>query len=185
MTAIIDFDSTATVTQQLTTSQTDLDTAIDALIADGGTNLGGGISKCVEAVGTRPGKTACILLTDGEDNGGVIDAGIESAQFLRIPVYTIFMGDDITDTARTDMQRIADDTDGTFFEVAGLSELTTVFSTTIPAALAARSPGTSYLITFDNLYPDANYISILLTVGYENAWGLLNDDFTDQYFVDF
>ncbi len=185
MTAIIDFDSTATVTQQLTTSKTDLKTAIDALVADGGTNLGGGISTCAGSLGARPGKTACILLTDGEDGSGLIDEGIAAANLLSIPVYTIFMGDDITDTARADMEKIADETGGTFFEVADVSELTTVFSTTIPAALAARTAGTSYLITFDNIYPADNYISILATVSYENGLGVHYDDFTTQYYVDF
>lgn len=182
-TAIIDFDSSARLTQALTTDKQTLKDAIDSLEAEGSTNIGDGMIECANSVGSRPGKTAGILLTDGEDNGGVIDQGIQQAVTLRMPVYTIFMGEDITDTARTDMQRIADDTGGEYYEVASTSALQNVFSVTIPQALAARPARKSYVITFENQYPSYSYVGVLFTLKYFNAWGLHTTDFAAMYYV--
>ncbi len=183
-TALIDFDSEARVAQQLTTDKDALKTAIDALVAEGGTNIGGGIIECVEAVGSRPGKTAGILLTDGEDGGGLIDDGIDKALQIDIPIYTIFLGEDITDSARLDLERIATDTGGQFYEVMYADELQTLFATTIPQVLAARPARDSYIMTFANQYPAQSYVDVLITVRYFNSWGSHTTDFAASYYVE-
>jgi hypothetical protein len=182
-TAVIDFDDSARLTQALTTDKQTLKDAIDTLEAEGSTNIGDGIIECANSIGSRPGKTAGILLTDGEDNGGVIDQGIQQAVSLSMPVYSIFMGEDITATARSDMQRIADDTGGIYYEVLTAAELQNVFSSVIPQALAARPSRKSYVITFENQYPSYSYVGVLFTLKYFNAWGLHTTDFAAMYYV--
>lgn len=183
-TAVIDFDSDARITHQLSSDKVSLKAAIDDLEAAGGTNIGGGIIQCVDAVGTRPGKTAGILLTDGADGGGLIDDGIARAQAIDMPIYSIFMGSDIDDTIRADMTKIADETGGTFYEVTAASELQHVFSSVIPSELAARPARRSYVMTFENLFSPYSNVDVLFTLTYMNAWGLHTTDFLATYYID-
>jgi hypothetical protein len=189
-TAYIDFDSSATLKVPLTTDKAALTAAIALLDANGGTNIGGGLIEASNAVGARPGKTAGILLTDGEDNGGVIQQGINKAKAIGLKVYTIFLGDDITATARADLQQIATDTTGdpsNFFEVPSTAvppnDLNTIFSTTIPSLIDAQPAGSAITITFTNQFPANNFVQVLISARYLNSWGWHTTDFGAQYFV--
>ncbi len=184
MVAIIEFDDSATILQSITSDKTALKTAIDSMVIDGSTNIGDGIIECVNAIGSRPGKTAGILITDGADNGGLIDDGIEMAKKIKIPIFTIFLGSDIDAIARADLQRIADETGGKYYEVVNTSELTSIFSVTIPQELAAKPARESYIMMFENIFPSYNYVNVLVTARYLNGWGMHTTEFAIEYFVD-
>jgi hypothetical protein len=113
--AVVAFSDDAQIVQPLTGDTEKIKAAIDALAAEGATNLGGAVIEAVRAVGARPGRRGAILLTDGDDTvdtvtgrpvedpsssfgwsgGWVGDAGsarwrgVELAQEIDLPVYTI------------------------------------------------------------------------------------------------
>jgi len=65
--AIIDFDTDARLVQELTSDKLALIAAIDSLVADNATNIGGAVLEGVRNIGVTPGRRAAILLTDGAD----------------------------------------------------------------------------------------------------------------------
>jgi len=82
----------------LTTDRTVLKTQLfnvqSGLLADG-TAIGSGLATSVDRLRTSPSKTkVIILLTDGENNGGIIDPNTakEIAKSIGVRVYTIGMG---------------------------------------------------------------------------------------------
>lgn len=198
-TAYIYFNTHAAIRTPLTDASAEgkleLTNDISDMELTGLTNIGGGIIKCVSAVGARPGKTAGILVTDGQDTEGFINAGIKAAQSINMPIYTIAIGEEgadpgkingFPDDARIDMQKIADDTGGTFEEIivgVGLTELSTHFGTTLPGLIVAQTPVESSAITFANQFSVNSLISVEVTLSYQNAWGWHRASFVSSYLV--
>lgn len=129
--AIVRFSTEAEVLQAVTKNKTVLKNVIEGIEPDGATNIGDAIIKCVTVLGAYPGKTAAVIMTDGEDNQGFVADGIAEAVKVGMPVFTIGFGDYVNDV---ELQRIADATGGRFF-AASTEDLDHVFSEVMPAAI--------------------------------------------------
>lgn len=97
------------------------DTPVDFELATrypfgGSTHLYESILDALDRLALRASaRPVVVAMTDGQDNGpGDEDDAIERARSLGIPVYTIGMD---SDSASDDLQRVADETGGAFFNV--------------------------------------------------------------------
>ena len=118
--AVIKFGNSAYVLQELTTSKTLLNNAINSIRYDDGTYILGGLSKAVEILLASENKHQyIILLTDGEDGYAYYyySSVIKNAVDKGIVVYTIGMGDAVEDVLRS----IADDTGGKYYAASASS----------------------------------------------------------------
>jgi len=122
---VVDFDSSARVTQSLTTDHAAVKAAIDRVNDSGGTNLSSGVSLGNQMLinnGDPTRARMAILLTDGV--GSYNTQLTAQAKAYGITIYTIALGSD-TDTAL--LQSIATQTGGKFHQVDTAEELPEVF----------------------------------------------------------
>jgi len=188
--AVVDFDTDARIAQQLTDDKDALKQAIDALQAEGATNIGDALSKAIQAVGNRPGKRAVVLLTDGDDTVDTVMGGpdqwfgspdstrnnaLEEAKRAELVVYTIGLGEDLSEDGIATLKKIAEETGGAFFQATTATDLLDVFERQIPDAVAAQPAQETYVLEFSNPFPpDAETereFSLVVTVRYQNALG--------------
>ena len=198
--AIVDFDDAARTVQSLTGDKELLTAAVDGFSADGLTNLGGALTEAVRSVGTRPGKRAVVLLTDGDDTVDTVEGGptawfgqasssrnqgLQLALRNQLVVFAVGLGDSLSDTGLADLNKFATETGGQFFQAATAAELTTAFSQTIPAAVDALTPTETYLLTFESaVLPTPGKVVDVpyrLSVVYENAVATHRDKFNGTY----
>lgn len=191
--AVVTFSTTARIVQGLTNSKSSLIDAIDSLAPTDATNFGDAITSAVEAVGSRPGKRAMILLTDGDDTVdakysgdpsvwfGKADStryqGLLAAQTNDFRIYTVSLGVDISDIGKADLQTFADQTGGTYYAAPTTSSLETPFGQTIPGEIEALPPMETFVLTFPNPYPptigQSFDVPFRVLVSYQNANGAL------------
>lgn len=122
---VVDFDSSARVTQSLTTDHDAVKAAIDRVNDSGGTNLSSGVSLGNQMLidnGDPTRARMAILLTDGV--GSYNSQLTTQAKANGITIYTIALGTD-TDTAL--LKSIATETGGKFHQVNTAAELPEVF----------------------------------------------------------
>ncbi len=200
--AIVDFDDDARVVQQLTDDQSALNDAIEKFTADGATNLGAALTEAVKAVGTRPGKRAVVLLTDGDDTVDAVVGGpdvwlndptstryqgLKLARENDLVVFTVGLGSELSEIGIADLRTFAEQTGGQFFQAPTASDLLTAFGQTIPDQVAALTPLETYLLSFPNPIPAiaGKDVDVRVRVGvtYRNANGLLTDKFEATYTV--
>jgi hypothetical protein len=122
--AVVDFDSSATLLQVLTTDVAALNAALDQIDSSGGTNIGAGVSTGLDAVsGGGAGRAKIlIVLTDGE--GLYDDTLTDQAAASGVTIYTIGLGTSVDAALLTD---IAQSTGGEYFAVANAGDLPQVF----------------------------------------------------------
>jgi Mg-chelatase subunit ChlD len=123
--AVVDFDSSAYVAQDLTSDFGAANSTLDNLGSGGGTDIGSGLSTANSQFASNSNDSRAqvmILLTDGRGNGGISEA--QTAANQNTTVYTVGF-----DNANRDKLRdIANITDGEFNYVTDRSELPNVFS---------------------------------------------------------
>jgi von Willebrand factor type A domain/Bacterial TSP3 repeat len=123
--AVIDFDSTAIVRQDLTTDKDAVKAAIDDIDASGGTDIGAGVRAGLNVLlaNSDPDRARMmIMLTDGF--GSYDPALTEQAKAAGIAIYTIGLGASVDDAL---LQSIADGTGGKYNKVATAADLPEVF----------------------------------------------------------
>ncbi|MEW6620177.1 MAG: VWA domain-containing protein [bacterium] len=164
--AIVSFASNVTVDQSFTSNQSALHTAINNLVADGGTALYDGIymgiGQCTQEIGVK----AVIALTDGQENSSshtqqqVIDYAIASA----VPVYTIGLGGDVDAGILT---HIATSTGGTYHFSPNSTQLQEIF------ADIREEIEQQYLVTYNTHNPnyDGTLRNVVITASYNSAIG--------------
>ncbi len=201
--AIVDFDDEARILQQLTSDQTVLEETIDGFTASGATNLGGALIEAVRAVGTRPGRRAVVLLTDGDDTVDSVSGGpdvwmqdptstryqgLQLAKERDLVVFTVGLGGDLSDIGKADLQTFADETGGEFFEAVTASSLLTAFGVTIPQRIEALTPIDTLELAFPNPFTLSGTLTSLdvpfvTNVTYANQNGTLRAVFSGTYTV--
>lgn len=125
--ALVSFNETATLDQQLTTSETDLNNSIDSLTAKGNTGIGEAINKSrvelLNGANARPGaQKVLVLLSNGNQNVGDAEAEANLAKVQGIRVITIAYGDDADAQALEDLASSPDDA-----YVADQDDITQIF----------------------------------------------------------
>jgi hypothetical protein len=126
--AVLCFNQVAVLLQQTTSSRTQIDAAIDAIPAIGGTALwDGGYNGVVEILnnGIRPLR-AMVLLTDGADNSSVRTPAelIALATRYGVRIYTIGYGSGIN---AVELQAVAQQTGGRYYQTNNAAALTTIY----------------------------------------------------------
>jgi VWFA-related protein len=140
--ALFAFSDTVTELAPLTDNIESLKAAVRGIEADGHTALYDAIARGVVSLRAVPGRKAVIVLTDGIANRGAIDidqaiaAGSESS----VSVYTIGIGNDVR-TAR--LERIADETGGTYFFTPLPDRLVSIYET------ISHRIKNEYVLTYD------------------------------------
>ncbi|NTU59953.1 MAG: VWA domain-containing protein [Deltaproteobacteria bacterium] len=200
--AVVTFSDSAQIVQALTDDKALLNAAVDSLTPTGATNTGAAVSKAVEAVGSRPGKRAMILLTDGDDTvdsvtGGpplwrgnansTRNQGLVAAQESDFRIYSVGLGTDLSDVGLADLNTYASETGGTYYAAPTTAALITPFSQTIPNEIADLPPMETYVLEFPNPYaPRAGQtlsVHYGVSVSYETGNGTLTDYFAGTYRV--
>ena len=118
--AVVRFGNYAYVLQDLTTDKDLLNTAINSIRYNDGTNILRGLTRAVELLLASENKHQyIILLTDGEDGISYYyyNSVIQNAVDKGIVVYTIGMGDAVEEVLRS----IADDTGGKYYAASASS----------------------------------------------------------------
>lgn len=184
---VVSFASSVTVDQSFTNDKSALYNAIDNLYATGTTALYDGIWKGLDdtALETNERK-AVIALTDGEENDSSSEHGggsppdnsdvIGHANDLNIPIYTIGLGlskgftvEEGVRISRSfdpiqDLQQIADDTGGKFFNAPTSSDLEYIY------VQITQRIQQQYIITFtDNTGITEGYLTVKLN--YNQLYG--------------
>lgn len=100
-----------------TTDRAAANAAVDRITRGGSTALYRAIVDSAQALATRTGRKAIVLMTDGQDTvgGATIDSAIAQAQQAGAPVFTVGFGSGISTTVLT---RIANETGGFFSQSA-------------------------------------------------------------------
>jgi uncharacterized protein (TIGR03437 family) len=116
--AVYSFTDDVRLLQDFTTDKTRLNTAVDSASGGGSTALYKAIQTASQALGSRTGRKAIVLMTDGEDTiGGVtIDQAIAAAKTAGVPVFPVGFGSANT----TILTRLATETGG-FYSPSGTS----------------------------------------------------------------
>ncbi|MBM3663866.1 MAG: VWA domain-containing protein [Actinobacteria bacterium] len=123
--AVVDFDDNATVLQQLTSDKAAVKAALNQIDADGGTDIGAGVSAANQMLASNGDPTrsrVMVLLTDGE--GSYSDTYTAAAVAAGITIYTVGLGA-APDAAL--LGRIATGTGGRYYAVADASGIADVF----------------------------------------------------------
>ncbi len=126
--ALISFNYNAITLANFTNDKTALCKAVDELDSSGGTNLAAGIYSALnlfENNGKSENRLQCIImLTDGV--GGYSATYTSKAKNANIIIYTIGLGNDVSQTVLTD---IAEGTGGNYYHVNQADELHYIFDT--------------------------------------------------------
>lgn len=123
---VVDFDSYASMTQNLTGDFDAVKSAIENIDSSGGTNIGAGVQTANNELIANSDSDrikAVILLTDGS---GSYDYSLtQQAKDNDIVIYTIGLGTSVNSTL---LRSIAEGTDGMYFPVTSASQLPEVFT---------------------------------------------------------
>ena len=124
--AVIKFSSEVRVHQHFTRDQRLLIQAINRQSAGGRTLFYDALIKSVEIIKDKSNRRAVIAYTDGFDNGSTatVQAVIDSATTYGIPIFTIGIGDSVSQTI---LQEIAVSTGGIFLFAPTVNELEAIF----------------------------------------------------------
>ncbi|WP_246308442.1 VWA domain-containing protein [Halosimplex rubrum] len=123
----IDFGSRIEFTQRWTTDTDRLGRAVGGIATGGDTALWRATSEGIEEAGSRVGRSAVIVLTDGRNNYPPYDvnAAIEDAQATGVPVYTIGLGRDVNEG---NLRRLAAETGGSYYRSPNSSQLADIYA---------------------------------------------------------
>jgi Ca-activated chloride channel family protein len=154
---LVTFSDYAEQTVAPTTDREPIKQALERLVADGGTAMGDGLRRGIEAArtpvanqsgdGTRQLPAVIVLLSDGKNTSGntrPLDVA-RQARALKIPIYAVALGtpdgeieltDPLTGVTQTiavppdpeTLKEIARITGGRFFETADSAELESIYS---------------------------------------------------------
>ncbi len=125
--AVVDFDHSARVYENLTTNKQALHDAVGKIDSSGGTNLSAAMSTAIGLItdssyeGDGRGKFI-VLLTDGD--GSYDDAWTKTASDNRITVFTVGLGASVSEDV---LKRIAGGTRGAYYHVNDAAKLLAVF----------------------------------------------------------
>jgi uncharacterized repeat protein (TIGR01451 family) len=133
---VVSFSSASSLNFPLTQitdggTRTAAKSAIDALTADGTTNIGGGLQSAINQFTAQPNRSCSeiiILLTDGDHNTGTPPASvIPQLQAEGITVITVGLGAGISSSGEVTLQNLASQTGGKFFRVNNSFSLAGLF----------------------------------------------------------
>ena len=169
--AIFKFANKVFKVQSLTSDKSLLHNAINADFSGntGKTALYKAIVQSIAEVGSASGIRAVIAITDGKDRDAsyTVDAVIDSAIQYQTSVFTIGLGDSISEEV---LEKIANRTGGNFYPTPDAAQLPGIYQAI--SNLLANHYCVSY--TTDNPVMDGKKRNILIELNYENFTGLVS-----------
>jgi uncharacterized protein (TIGR03437 family) len=119
--AVYQFHTDVRLVQDFTTNKTALNAAVDSVSGGGSTALYKAIQTASQALGSRTGRKAIVLMTDGEDTvgGTTLDQAIAAAKQAGVPVFPVGFGS----VDQAVLTRIANETGGFFTNSATSANL--------------------------------------------------------------
>lgn len=172
---VASFSNFATVNFPLTTitdssTRTAAQTAINSLVADGATNIGGGLLTALGQI-TAQANRSCdeliILVSDGDHNTGTSpETALNSLQTEGVTVLTVGVGSGISTAGEATLQNIASQTGGKFYRISSAADLVGVFM-----QLSAESTGRGLLARAPEAVSSgqSKEIPVLVEAGTERA----------------
>jgi VWFA-related protein len=123
---IIQFDAKILVRQGLSSDFDLIRRAIDSGTIGVGTAIYDGVMSAIEELKLATGRTGLIVYTDGNDNSSknTKEAVIDSAKAYGIPVHSIALGNQVTETH---LIEISEQTGGLFFRAATSQEMIAIY----------------------------------------------------------
>ena len=123
---IISFSDETTFEQRWTTNASDLAAGIDRIRAGGSTALWNATITGVRTSEPRLGRSAVVVLTDGQNilPPDDVDVAIEAAQDAGVPVYVIGLGPDVDEPT---LQRLANESGGSYYRSPNSSDLASIY----------------------------------------------------------
>ena len=159
--AIIGFSAKVDLLQDYTGVKADLNSAIEALTAEGNTVLYDAIYDAVgHASRLPPGRKMILILTDGEDTESsvTLDDAISRAQELNVPVFAVGLGKIVADP----LKRLSKLTGGRYLEAPSSAELTGVFK------LISDQLRHQYVVSYrSQVLPDGREHTMVVKVTYQ------------------
>jgi len=123
--------------------------AVNSLMANGSTNIGGGLLTALDQLQSQPNRSCneiIVLLSDGDHNTGPAPASvIPTLRSAGVTVLSIGVGSGISTAGQAALQNVAMQTGGRFFRVASSADLTSTFiqlaAETMGSGILTRAPG--------------------------------------------
>jgi len=163
--AIIGFSAKVDLLQDYTGVKADLNSAIEALTAEGNTVLYDAIYDAVgHASRLPPGRKMILILTDGEDTESsvTLDDAISRARELNVPVFAVGLGKMVADP----MKRLSKLTGGRYLEAPSSAELTGAFK------LISDQLRHQYVVSYQSqVVPDGREHTLVVKVTYQGKIG--------------
>ncbi len=141
--AVLLFNDRPTLTTKFTNDHTALAGGLAGIKAERGTAFYDTVVFALYYNNGVKGQRAVLLLSDGKDEGSrfTYEEALEYARRAGVTIYTIGLGGDVD---KKKMEKIAEETGGRFFQVAGASQLAGIY-TTIEKELRSQ-----YLIAYQS-----------------------------------
>jgi len=139
--AVVSFASDVTIDQRWSRNKAVLNGSIDAISARGSTSIFDGTLEAVREASPRTGRSAVIVLADGESNDdrNTKRDVISEAQAKNVPIYTI--GLDLENEGN--LRDLARETGGAYYRAADSSDLDDIYRN------ISESIRNQYLLTYD------------------------------------
>lgn len=158
--ALVVFDSRVTTWQDFSTDQDLLRRRIDALAANGGTAWHDSVWYTVDLMSGVTGRRNAILLSDGMDESSSrsLSSTIRHAREMEVAIHTISLGNRVD---RRNLQRMADETGGTYHHSPRADQLRALYES------FAENAQREYVITVrsDRASYDGTRRGLQVTVG--------------------
>jgi VWFA-related protein len=123
---LLTFDKGGTIAQDFTNNKSLLKNVLSNLVAGGSTPLYATMQLAFQELAQRPGRRFCVVLTDGDDNGGGDpDALLQFAIDNNIIVYTIGFGHGVA--RGSILRKFTDETGGIFFRTGVEEDLDGIY----------------------------------------------------------
>jgi VWFA-related protein len=171
---IIKFNDKANVIWEFTSNKTDLINAIQKTYGGNfGTALYDALYLAIDETSADPSgnRKAVIVIADGEDNVSTksLNDVIERANAKNIPIFTIGLGILV---GQTELEQIADETGGAYYQPATADNLTDVY------LQLAQVFANQYVITYDSAYGSGTVTDLEVVVNFNGLTGSDSQNFT-------
>jgi len=139
--AIVSFNGTVSAVQDFTTDKSVLTALVNSLTPGGGTSYSAPVTQMIELITDRvsPGGFVGILISDGEPQSVPSDADLAQVVALDAKINTVGFGSSILAGSTFDLERVAQQTGGTFFPAPSGDELSLILSALVSGEASDES----------------------------------------------
>ncbi|RLB12572.1 MAG: hypothetical protein DRG82_16925, partial [Deltaproteobacteria bacterium] len=147
--AVVSYESTVRVEEDLTSDKSRLKAAIDNLVAAGKTAMFDGAYEALTLLSLQTGRRGVIVIGDGDDNASTrtMSEVIELANSLGISIFTIGLGLEPGSTEEDTYRNLAVETGGSYYYAPSSNQLAEIYQS------LSRGFASQYRITYTSGNP--------------------------------